>query len=102
MAAWTLKFDSAGPFEFLHWRRRPAAPKAPRAPDGPAARREVGERRAEAMRGLFPKISAWMARQSYLAEMHEVERYLSQSKDLVDLECRIRDIERRGGTPRLY
>lgn len=102
MAAWTLKFDSAGLFEFLHWRRRPVASKTPRTRDGAAAPCQVAERRAEAMRGFFPKISAWMARQSYLAEMHEVERYLSQSTDLVDLECRIRDIERRGGTPRLY
>ena len=97
MAAWTLRFDGAGLFEFLHRRRPPVAPGAQRARDGAAAPREVGERRAEAMRGFFPKLSAWMASRSYLAEMSAADRYLSQATDLFDLERRIREIERRGG-----
>ena len=49
------------------------------------------------MRSLFPKLSAWFARRSYLAQMGAVDRYLSQATDLVDLEHRIREIERNGG-----
>jgi len=90
MAAWTLKFDVADLFGFLHLRRPAAGLRA-------TARREVSARRAEAMRGLFPKVSAWMARQAYLTEMGAVDRYLSQSTDLADLERRIREIERHGG-----
>lgn len=93
MAAWTLKFDSSL-FELFHWHR--PAPGAAR-PAGSAGPRELGQRRAEAMRSLFPKLSAWFARRSYLAQMGAVDRYLSQATDLVDLEHRIREIERNGG-----
>ena len=96
MAAWTLKIDSAGLFEFLLRCCRPVASNAPRARRGAAAPREVAERRAEAMRGFFPKLSAWMAKRSCLAEVSAVDRYLSQASDLFDLERRIREIERRG------
>lgn len=68
----------------------------PAAADADPAR-EVSRRRAEAMRSFFPKLSSWMARRSHLAELAEVDRYLSQSTDIFDLERRIRDIERRGG-----
>ena len=95
MAAWTLKFDGAGLLGFLHL-RRPAAFRAAPARSGAMQAREVSERRAAAMRGLFPKLSAWMAKRSYLAEMSAVDRYLSQATDLFDLERRIRDMERRG------
>jgi hypothetical protein len=90
-----MKFDGTGLFGFLH-PRRPAADLVAPARAAAAAPREVGERRAAAMRGLFPKISAWMARRSYLAAMSEVDRYLSQATDLFDLEQRIRQVERRG------
>lgn len=98
MAAWTLKFDGAGLFGFLHPGRAPATKPAARV-DKAAAGGEISLRRAEAMRGLFPKVSAWMARRAYLAEMGAVDRYLSQSTDLFDLECRIRELERRGSPP---
>ena len=61
----------------------------------PAASRDVSRRRAEAMRGFFPKLAAWYEHRSYMADMHDVDRYLSQSSDLADLERRIRDVERR-------
>lgn len=35
----------------------------------------------------------------HLAGMAEVERYLSQSSDLCELEWRIREVERRGSQP---
>jgi hypothetical protein len=100
MATWTLKFGH-GLFDFLHL-RRPAAVRAPRtAAVTPRASRQVSERRAEAMRGFFPKLSAWLAHHSYLAEMSEVDRYLSQAGNILDLEQRIRRIERQAGVFRL-
>lgn len=101
MAAWTLKFDGAGLLGFLHL-RRPASVGAVPPRDAAMAPREVRERRAAAMRGMFPKLSAWMAKQSHLARMGEVERYLSQATDLFDLERRIREVERRGSAPGLF
>ena len=95
MAAWTLKFDGGGLLGFLHL-RRPAAAPAVAAASAAAVQRGLPERRAEAMRGFFPKLSAWMAKRSYLAEMSAVDRYLSQATDLFELERRIREIERRG------
>jgi hypothetical protein len=62
----------------------------------------VSERRAEAMRGFFPKLSAWLSRQSYMAEMREVDRYLSQASDIFDLERRIRRVERQGSGARWF
>ena len=91
MVAWTLNFDRSGFFGFRPWRRgAKVAPQSTRAVGTP----DVSQRRAEAMRGLFPKFSAWMARRAYLAEMGAVDRYLSQATDLFDLECRIRAVER--------
>lgn len=92
MATWTLKLGNTGLFDFLH-RHKPVV--------AAAGSRQVGERRAAAMRGFFPKLSAWLAHHSYLAEMRETERYLSQSSDIFDLERRIRRIESGVGTFRL-
>jgi len=109
MATWTLNFQTAGIFDALRRRRsaRTACAKPMFAAVSPAparvtASREVSQRRAEAMRGLFPKLSSWMARHGHLSEMSEVDRYLSQSTDIFDLERRIRDIERRGSTTRWF
>lgn len=101
MGAWTLKFGNAGLFEFLHWRKPAAKPVAAAAATSPTDARRFNARRAEAMRGFFPKLSAWLAHQSYLYEMREVERYLSQASDIFDLERRIRHIERGGGAFRV-
>lgn len=98
MAAWSIKFDGVGLLGFLQL-RRPAAALSTPARVGVDAPLEVSERRAAAMRGMFPKVSAWMAKRSYLAEMSEVDRYLSRATDLFDLERRIRQVERRGSAP---
>jgi hypothetical protein len=108
MATWSLNFHAAHLFDVRRWRRRAARncvqPMLAVAEATPArdAGREVDQRRAEAMRGFFPKLSAWMAQRNYLSEMAEVDRYLSQATDLYDLERRIRDFERRGSTTRLF
>lgn len=101
MGAWTLKFGSAGLFDFLHWRKPVPKPAAATAATIQTDARRVSARRAEAMRGFFPKLSAWLAHQSYLYEMREVERYLSQASDIFELERRIRHIERSGGAFRV-
>jgi hypothetical protein len=95
MAAWIMKLESIGLTAFLPW-WRPVAASALAGADT-AQRRRLGERRAEAMRSLFPKLSAWMAERHHLAQMSEADRYLSQATSLPDLERRIREIERRGG-----
>ena len=103
MGTWTLHFDRTGLFDFLRW-HKPArsATSAARAQPTPAATvertvsRDVADRRGEAMRRFFPKLSAWFARQMYMAQMQEVERYLSQASNLCDLEQRIRRVERHG------
>jgi len=101
MSAWTLRFGCAGLFDFLHWRR--SAPVAPRSASVPAPlSREVSERRAEAMRGFFPKLASWYEQRVYFSQMRDVDRFLAQSTDLVDLERRIRDIERSGTVSRWY
>jgi hypothetical protein len=107
MGTWTLKPGSFSLFEFLH-RRRPLRAAAvsqararPALTTAPVAR-EVSERRAAEMRRLFPKLSAWFARASYMAEMREVDRYLSQATNIFDLEQRIRRIERQGSASRWY
>ncbi len=102
MGTWTLKYDTAGLFDFLPWRKpaqrvRKAAllQAAPAVAAVASAPREIADRRAAAMRGFFPKLSAWMAKRAYLMQMHEINDYLSQSTDIFDLERRIRNIERQ-------
>lgn len=104
MATWTLSLRTASLFDRL--RQRCGAPstrmRSGRRSDRAAAAdtdpaRAVSRRRAEAMRRFFPKLSSWMAHHSHLSELAEVDRYLSQSTDIFDLERRIRDVERRGG-----
>ena len=62
----------------------------------PAARQQLAERRAEALRRLFPKLTSWMKDRVQLARMNAVERYLAQATDIHDLEQRIREIDRKG------
>lgn len=100
MGTWTLEFGGAGLFDLLRGRKSPARPAKAVATTAADTRR-ISERRAEAMRGFFPKLSAWLAHHSYLAEMREVERYLSQSSDIFDLERRIRRIEYQAGLLRV-
>lgn len=101
MATWTLKFGT-GLFDFFHSHKPSPVRGKQCVQTTPTAPREVNARRAEAMRGFFPKLSAWLAHRSYLAEMREVDRYLSQANDIFDLERRIRHIERGERAFRIY
>lgn len=93
MPTWTMNFSCADLFQPQRWRwvarRRAASP-------GP----ELSARRAEAMRGLFPKLASWIDRQTTMTAMAEAHSYLSQAADLGDLERRIREVERRSSAPR--
>jgi len=54
----------------------------------------VSKRRSEALRNFFPQLAVWLNNRIHFSRMREVERYLSQATDLVDLEHRIARIER--------
>lgn len=55
----------------------------------------VGERRAEALRAMFPMLFSMFARRSDLWQAIAIERHLSQAKNLADLEQRIQEVQRR-------
>lgn len=55
----------------------------------------MGERRAAALRKMFPMLFSMYARRSDLWQAIAIERYLSQATDINDLEHRIREVERR-------
>lgn len=61
---------------------------------------ELAKRRGEVLRGFFPKLAAWLEDSAQRAHRRDVEDYLSQAKDIADLEDRIRRLERQP-TPRL-
>jgi hypothetical protein len=77
---------------------RAAASEVPRGSAAalPAATsRALSQRRAEAMRALFPKLSAWRASGAYLAELTAAFDELAQAQDLADLERRFGQVEQR-------
>jgi hypothetical protein len=55
----------------------------------------LGERRAQALRSMFPLLFSLYARRSDLWHAIAVERYLAQARDLDDLEVRIAQVQRR-------
>lgn len=55
----------------------------------------LGERRAAALRKMFPMLFSMYARRSDLWQAIAIERYLSQATDTIDLEHRIHEVERR-------
>lgn len=61
---------------------------------GKADTTTVSARRSEALRNFFPQLAVWLNNRIHFSRMREVERYLSQATDLVDLEHRIARIER--------
>lgn len=83
----------------------PAVPaKAPKAPsastDVPAVsflaeNPHLAARRAQALRGLFPKLSSWFGSRRDALCIGEINEYLSQASNVTDLEQRIRKIEQQ-------
>jgi hypothetical protein len=77
---------------------RPAgpAPANDASVAAPAAPHEaLGERRAQALRSMFPLLFSMYARRSDLWQAIAIERYLSQATNLADLEQRIHEVQRR-------
>ncbi len=76
----------------------PTPPSAPAAVLPVAAGNEVelAERRAQALRSLFPMIYSLYARRADLWRAVAVERYLSQATNITDLEMRIVEVQRQG------
>ena len=68
---------------------------APIAPQPELDEQTMARRRAEALRGFFPKVFSWFASRWDLVGMSEVNHYLSLATDPADLEQRIRRLERR-------
>jgi hypothetical protein len=100
MRTWTPLYEGDGLF---HYPRKAApADKSAETRAAEVARKELAEKRGEAMRGFFPKLASWLAGKSYAAQMAEIDRYLSQAADIYDLEDRIRRLERERGFPHPY
>jgi hypothetical protein len=56
----------------------------------------LAEQRAEAMRRLFPKLSAWRASPTLVERITAAYKDLAQAVDCADLERRVRRIEQSG------
>jgi len=88
-------FDSADPLPL----GRPAGPWPETRPTAAL----LAERRAEAMRRLFPMLSSWRAPPSYTDRLAAAYAQVSQAADLAELDRRVRQIEQtqcRTGAPR--
>lgn len=82
-----------GLFRLLRWRRRRPRRCAPTAAESRCGY-EVSRRRAEAMRALFPKLTAWHAPPGYLDEVTAIDRELREAVSLDDLRSCLGAIER--------
>jgi hypothetical protein len=56
----------------------------------------LAQRRAEALRTLFPKLSSWRETAMERSRRQEIEAYLFQASDGVDLERRLRWLHGNG------
>jgi hypothetical protein len=73
---------------------RPAAATCRQTPAARAPRRSLGQRRGEILRGLFPMLASWLETDAERLRRREVEQYLMRASDLLDLEARLRRLER--------
>jgi hypothetical protein len=76
---------------------QPCAGVDPRPAEG-----RLPERRAAALRGLFPKLASWFEDAMDRARRNEIEAYLSHATDIADLEERMRQLQRRDIVSRRY
>jgi hypothetical protein len=106
MAAWSLNLPLCGLWGALRGRRCPGRGDRKhgaagwQASSAAAVGREASQRRAEAMRRCFPKLSSRRADQALLNRIGEADRYLAQAADSADLERRIGELESRAGAAR--
>ncbi len=76
----------------------PVAPKTVVSQDPApalAANPHLAERRAAALRSMFPKLSSWFGSRRDALYIGEINEYLSQASNVTDLEQRIRVIEQQ-------
>ena len=55
----------------------------------------LAARRAAALRNMFPKLSSWFGSRRGALYIGEINEYLSQARNVTDLEQRIRVIEQQ-------
>lgn len=55
----------------------------------------LAARRAQAMRGMFPKLSSWFSGRYNALGISEINEYLAQASNVTDLEQRIQLIQRQ-------
>jgi len=55
----------------------------------------LAQRRAEALRSMFPKLSSWFGNRRDALYIGEINTYLSQASNVTDLEQRIRRLEQQ-------
>lgn len=101
MTAWPRRL----PWFMAWFARQPAAPACTKPPaaarsaapkgDSVADVTRLEERRAEALRRMFPKLYSWYASRSEWRIALEVQEYLAGASNIVDLENRIRAVEQR-------
>jgi hypothetical protein len=60
-----------------------------------AASTSLEERRAHALRSMFPMLFSMYARRSDLWRAIAIERYLAQAPNIADLEQRIHEVQRQ-------
>lgn len=73
----------------------PAAARWVEPDDAAESSTELAERRARALRSMFPMLYSLCARRADLWRAIAIERYLSQATNIADLEMRIVEVQRQ-------
>lgn len=75
---------------------RAGQPPKPRSASSPQPTAPgLPERRAEVLRGFFPKLASWFETSIERERRREVEAYLSHATDVEDLERRLQQLLRQ-------
>lgn len=73
----------------------PASTRPATAPVTLEENPHLAQRRAEALRSMFPKLSSWFGSRRDALYIGEINTYLSQASNVTDLELRIRKLEQQ-------
>ena len=84
-------YAAGGPAKAVQPVRVPAAALAPSV----VSNQQLEARRAEALRGMFPKLSNWFASRYAALSINEINDYLAQASNVTDLEQRIRVVQQQ-------